>query len=170
VYGYAATAEGLNSGWAALGTWTVSGPQPPQVLSVTPSSGSGSSQTFSFVFSAPLGAADLNSLITLINSALSGTSGCYVQVDPVHNLLWLANDSATTWGSGIAFGSSNTVQNSQCAVSGAGSNIQRSGNNLTLNLAVSFQAGFTGAKNVYGYAATAEGLNSGWKTVGNWVP
>jgi hypothetical protein len=53
---------------------------------------------------------------------------------------------------------------------GASSGVM-SGNTYTLNLAVTFQAGFTGAKNVYGYASQTTGsLNSGWQTLGTWTP
>jgi hypothetical protein len=39
-----------------------------------------------------------------------------------------------------------------------------------MNLAVTFQAGFTGAKGVFGYASqTTGGLNSGWQQLGTWT-
>jgi hypothetical protein len=53
VYLYAVDNAELSSNWQQRGTWMVPGVanQPPMTVSVTPSSGSGSSRTFSFVFS-----------------------------------------------------------------------------------------------------------------------
>ncbi len=166
VYGYAATAAGLNTGWATLGTWTVPG---PQVVSVNPSSGTGSNQTFSFVYSDSLGAADLPSVWALFNNTLTFNSACFVQVDLAHNLVLLADDAASTWGSGIPLGSSANLQNSQCSLNGAVSGFVRSGNTLTVNLALTFKPAFAGSRNVYGYAFTAGGLNTGWSTLGTWT-
>jgi len=45
-----------------------------------------------------------------------------------------------------------------------------SGNALTLNVALTFQAGFTGAKNVYLHAVDEAGSNSGWQQLGTWTP
>ena len=167
VYGYVSTIAGSNSGWTILGTWTIPNPQP--TISVVPSSGSGSAGTFSFVSSDPNGASDLASVLVLINTALNGSNACYIQVDVVHNLVWMTDDAAMTWGNGIVLGSAATLQNNQCKVNGAASNLMRSGNILTLNLALSFQPGFKGAKTVYGYAQTLSGLVSGWQTPGVWT-
>jgi len=40
------------------------------------------------------------------------------------------------------------------------------GTTLTLNLPMTFQAGYAGAKNIYLYAADASGANSGWQQLG----
>ena len=44
-----------------------------------------------------------------------------------------------------------------------------SGNNLTLNVAISFQPGFTGAKNIY-MDASDGASSSGWQQKGAWTP
>jgi uncharacterized membrane protein len=44
-----------------------------------------------------------------------------------------------------------------------------SGNTLTLNLATTFKPSFAGPKNIYMYAASAGGANSGWQTRGTWT-
>src|SRR5258708_1486378 len=56
--------------WSFI-TASGSGNQPPSAVSVTPSSGNGSSQTFSFVFSDPLGFTALSTTYMLVNSTLS---------------------------------------------------------------------------------------------------
>lgn len=170
-YGQAQNAEGLVSGWQALGTWTVAvSNQPPQAVSVTPSSGSGSSQTFGLVYSDPNGASDLTSAQVVINTGLNGTGACWVSVDPIHALISLRNDVNSAWLGPIALGTSTTLQNSQCTVSAAKSTVVYSGNTLTVNLALAFTQAFGGAKNIYSQAQNAEGLASGWQPLGTWTP
>jgi len=60
------------------------------------------------------------------------------------------------------------LQNSQCTVNTAPSSASGSGNNLTLNLALSFQPAFAGSKNIY-LDAYAGGLDSGWQQKGSWT-
>jgi len=166
VYGYAQAAGGLNSGWTALGNWTVS---TVQAVSVTPSTGTGSSNTFSFLYSDANGASDLGVVQVVVNSSLSGYQGCYISIDPVHKTVLLLNDGATAWQGPITLPTSGTLANSQCTINGGSSNIALSGNNATVNLGLSFSASFGGAKTVYGYAQAAGGLNSGWTALGTWT-
>ena len=170
LFGYARSVGGLVSGWQTLGVWTVPGTaQPPQVVSVTPSSGSGSSQTFSFVYSDPNGPADLAEAQALINSAVSGTSACYVFYNPALNSVTLGNDSYTGLLGPMTLGTAATLQNSQCTVKGATSSATWSANTLTLSLSLAFNAAFAGAKSLFGYARSVGGLVSGWQTLGVWT-
>jgi hypothetical protein len=170
VYGSAQSATGTGSGWQQLGTWTVTAAsQGPQAVSVTPSSGSGTSQTFTFVYTDGNGAADLASAQVIVNATQSGASSCYVWVTPGTGAVWLANDTGASWPGPLTLSTSGTLQNSQCAVNVGESSAALSGNTYTLNLAISFQAGFTGTKNIYSYATSLPGLNSNWQTVGTWT-
>jgi hypothetical protein len=49
---------------------------------------------------------------------------------------------------------------------GTGSSISKSGNNLTVNVAATFKAAFTGQKNIYVYAAESA-TNTGWGARGH---
>jgi hypothetical protein len=40
---------------------------------------------------------------------------------------------------------------------------------LTLNLAMTFQHAYAGAKNIYMYAADVSGPNSAWQQPGTWT-
>ena len=63
-------------------------------VSVTPNSGSGSSQTFAFVFSDSAGAADINSAQIIINSSTAETNSCYFYFYASgSNILYLANNA-----------------------------------------------------------------------------
>jgi uncharacterized protein YfiM (DUF2279 family) len=161
--------DGTDSGWQLKGAWTVPGASgPPAPVSVTPSSGSGSSQTFAFVSSSPRGYAALSTILVVVNSTLAGAAGCYFLYYPGSNLLYLANDAGTAWAGSVTLGQSGSVQNSQCAVNAAASSASGSGNNLTLNVALTFQPAFNGSKNIYMDAY--DGADSGWQLQGTWTP
>jgi uncharacterized repeat protein (TIGR01451 family) len=169
VYGYATTQAGLNSGWQALGQWTVPSLVPPQAVSVSPVSGNGTSEAFTFVYNDANGAGDLASAQVIVGASNSAASSCYVWVTPASGAVWLANDNGT-WAASMTLGTAGTLQNSQCVVNVGSSSGTLSGNTYTLTLALSFQSGFSGAKNVYSYASSlTTGLSSGWQTVGTWT-
>jgi len=178
VYTFAQNANGVNSGWQQRGDWTVPGsgsaplPATPVITAdaVTPSAGSGAVQTFSVQYSDTLGATDLSTLWVWFNATFAATSNnsCMLYYDRAMSRLNLANDAGTTWMAGT-LGSSTTLQNSQCAVSLAGSSASTSGNTITLNLAMTFKTAFAGAKHLYTYAANATNVNSDWQYRGDWT-
>ncbi|HEY4087270.1 MAG TPA: hypothetical protein VGM43_15095 [Bryobacteraceae bacterium] len=126
-------------------------PPPPVVStdSVSPQNGSGSGQVFTFQFTDSNGYGDLLSgrYHVLVNSAVSGAGSCWVLLQSTSVSL-APDDPNQTWSS-VPYGSSMTAQNSQCAVSGVGTNISGSGNVLSLSLSLTFTAAYQGAKNVY---------------------
>ena len=82
-------------------------------------------------------------------------------------MLSLANDDPATGSQVVTFGGG-SQQNSQCIVNGAGSSVSLAGSTLTLNISLTFQPGFGGAKTRYLYAADA-GANTGWVARGTWT-
>jgi hypothetical protein len=170
IYGEAQNPSG-DSGWSHLGTWTaVSGGvtlTPPTVVSVTPSSGMGTTQTFGFVFSDPAGATNIASTQMDINASLTAASACYFYYSRASNSIQLAND-AGSFGAASTIGVAGTQQNSQCSVDAGASSVTMSGNTLTVNLAVTFKAAFAGPKNVYAEAQNPSG-DSGWTKLGTWT-
>src|ERR1044071_9084069 len=126
--------DGSDSGMQLRGAWTVPGTL-PSAVSVTPSSGSGSSQTFGFLFSDTRGYAAISSASIVFSSSGNACMLYYVRAT---NSLYMANDAGTMWiSTPVKPGQNGTEQNSQCSVSGSGSSVSASGNNLTLNLAIS---------------------------------
>jgi hypothetical protein len=172
-YAVAFDDTGRNSGWVTLGNWTVNAaPAPnvaPQLQSVTPSSGSGLSRAFQFQASDGNGHQDLSSVAVVINNTLSGTSGCYFSYEPNSNRLYLANDQNSSWLGPLTLGSSNTVQNSQCTISGSGSSTSLSGNSASFTINITFAAGFSGARTIWGLGYDRAGVNTGWVTLGTWT-
>lgn len=113
-------------------------------MSVTPSSGTGSAQTFAFVFTDPGGESKIVWTQIDISAALVVGAACYIDYSPSANEVFLYNDAGTSWGSGLTVGVAGTLENSQCSINAGASSFSVSGDNLTLNLAVSFTATGTG--------------------------
>ena len=157
-----------DSGWQQRGTWTVPADGPPTADSVTPSSGTGISQTLAFAFSDPAGYAAIVSTQIVINSSLSTSGACYLLYQRASNSLYLTNDAGSAWQDPVTPGQSGTLQNSQCSVNAAASSVSGTGATLTLNLAMSFQSAFAGARNVYMEVYDGAG-DSGWQQRGTWT-
>jgi len=168
VYMFVADTTGLNSGWQYRGTWNTQDSQAPEAVSVAPSSGSGSSQTFQFTYSDGNGYQQMGWAYAMIQSSISQAGACYAYYYASGNSLWLRNDEGTAWLGPITPGQKGTLANSQCTLDGPPSSVSGSDNTLTLNLALAFQPSFVGTKNVYMFVADTTGLNSGWQQRGTW--
>jgi hypothetical protein len=158
---------GLSSGWQGAGTWTI--PNAVASATITPSSGSGISQTFSVAVSDPNGATDIASIYILINAQLTGTNACQVAFDRASGLLWLVADNGTTWLTAGVTGSGATVSNSQCSLDPINSSLSTSGASLNLNLKLIFKPAFSAANKVFVLASNQAGLSSSWQQVGTWT-
>ncbi len=162
------TAEyaGSSTLWPALVKVPDSAPpsSPPSIASVTPFAGSGTSATFSVVFSDPNGWAAIANAEVLINADRVPQSGCYISYLPANGTFQLLNDAGTTW-------SSTALSNSQCSLSGA--TASGVGNNLTLTLPLTFQASFGSTiakKTVFLQVTDSRGLVAPWLAMGVWYP
>ncbi len=161
-----------DSGWVQRGSWTTTAggtgtPSPPSAVSVTPSSGSGMSRAFTFAYSDLNGAADIVSAQMDVSATLAAKGACYLYYAAGSNAIYLATD-AGAWPAPLTVGVAGTTQNSQCSLDAGASSVTKLGNNLTLNLALTFKAGFAGAKNVYMEAHNAT-LDSGWVLRATWT-
>ena len=162
--------NGLASSWQQMGSWTVSQsstPVAPSAVSVTPSSGNGLSQTFSFLFSHPLGYA----MVAAASIRFAGTDGqdCTFYYSQGGNSLYMFNDSDTVWQGPVTLGGSGTLQNSRCVVSAAGVAAAGSGATLTFTLPIAFQSVFAGTRTVWVQLTGGNGLASSWQQMGSWV-
>ena len=169
-YMYAVDVSG-NSGWQQEGAWTVSSSVgTPATVSVTPNSGSGASQTFTLQYSDSAGAGSLQQVWVYFNSTLANPASiaCLLYYSALINQINLLGDNGTTW-QAATLGSAATLQNSQCSVNVATTTVVSSGNTLTWNVPMTFKPAYTGAKNIYLYAADVSGTNGGWRQVGGWT-
>jgi len=171
VYLAARDLEGGNSGWQALGTWSIPGASltGPAVGGVTPARSSGSGGgTLTFTFTDTKGWQDLGIVNVLINDFLNGNQACYLAYSRAYNTLYLVNDAGTALLPGLTLNGAGSVNNSQCTVTGAGSLASGSGNTLTLTLNLSFLPAFAGNRVIYAAArSNGDALNSGWQAVGS---
>ena len=158
----------MDSGWgSAVGTYSVAD-SAPVVMGVSPSSGRGWTQTFAFTYSDADGVGDFNYVQVLFGSALTAANSCYMVLGNGLTGIYLADDSGNMQAS-LPVGVQGTRQNSQCSVDGAGSSVVQSGNNLTLNLKVTFSSAFAGAKNIWSMAIDNALAANGWVNSGSWT-
>jgi hypothetical protein len=168
-YMLAGESNGTTSQWLTAGAWTLGSPPTPSVISSTPSSGTGWTQTFSLVYADTAGWANLAWGQVLFDTSLqSGANACYVGYDRAGNWVALVNDAGTAWTPTVVLGTSNSISNSQCTINAAGSSRSGSGNNMTLNLAITFSSSFAGPKTIY-MAAGDSGSYTDWQTMGTWT-
>jgi len=142
---------------------------PPAVVAVTPASGGGPTQNFSFQFSDPSGYQSLGVVNVLINNFLDGRKACYLAYVVSSSTLVLVDDAGEAGGpyaGSLLLGSSGAIQNSQCAVtltSAVGS-----GTTLTLGLNIAFMPAFGGNRIMYAAARDVAQGNSDWQPLGVW--
>ena len=138
--------------------------------SVTPAAGSGTVQTFALRYSDTIGAGNLATLVAWFSAppASSTVNSCFAYYETSSNVVFLLNDAATAWTSGIR-GSNTVIQNSQCAIQLASTTVTGIGTMLTLNLAVTFKAAYAGAKTTLLLAGNFNSTSSGWQARGTWT-
>ena len=166
--------QGPTGGMAVIGTWTI--PTPPIVVSLTPASGQGSSQTFALTISDLAGANDLSSVQILFANSTSLSSACAVTYISQQKNLGLTNDAGTGYAGYVTPGQTGSVSNSQCTLSSAGSSIQTSGNSLIMSANLQFSVAFASAgsgatKTIYATASNsaAQGPSGGMVSKGTWT-
>jgi hypothetical protein len=138
---------------------------PPAPVSVSPSSGTGLSQTFVFTYSVPKGLANAN---VLINAAASGQSACWFNYSASSNSLSLAGDNSSTWSS-ATLGSGVGLHNSQCAISTSLVSERVSGSTVTLTVPVFFTTAFAGQKRIYLRVQDSAGTMTSFAGLGTWT-
>ncbi len=143
--------------------------QSPVVISVSPSSGQGFTQTFQFAYSDADGHQDIATASALIRDTLSEAAACYVAWQRSQNALWLRNDAGNGWLGPVTPGAAGSLTNSQCVVEAAASAAAGAGNALNLTLRLTFRPKFAGAKRIYLSAADSGGRGSGWQQRGTWT-
>jgi hypothetical protein len=169
-YSPTVTGDSTSLSRSAIATFTVDPPptEPPSA-SVSPDSGSGTSQTFALTATEPSGAENIQWLQFLINGTLSSQWACYLHYDVSSNELYLRDDADPSWVGSKQLGTAGTISNGQCTVdTGASSFSTPTGTTATLNLAIAFKAAFAGDKTTYGLVDSGN-WNSGWEELGAWT-
>jgi hypothetical protein len=161
--------ENMMSSWDNRGTSNPVFTSAPTPVSVTPNTGTGNVQTFAFLYSDNDGVSDIANVYLLFNPTNSYVGSCGVTFNNSRSALALIQDSGTAWSAVMTVGVPGTLQNSQCSINLGASSATRVGNNLTLNLAITFKPAFTGPKNIFMKAVDRGGRASNWLNTGNWT-
>ncbi len=161
----ARNSAGSTSSYTCSFTTTASGSPPPATpSSVTPSSGSGYSQNFTFVLSAANGLTNAN---VLFNTSPDGKNACWFNYNVSSKAFSLARNDTLAWDYATA-GSSTTLQNSQCALLVQAASAIMSASNLTLTVPITFTSTFGGRKKTYLRVQDGAGLTGNFVALGTW--
>jgi hypothetical protein len=116
---------------------------------ISPSSGSGSEQVFTAIYSDAT--SQIQSVFLNIKSSGDNTlaaNACKLRYDPGSTDIFLVNDAGTNYGSPITSGSPGALSNSQCTLFGTGTYATTFGDNVIAYFRVSFLATFVGKKEI----------------------
>lgn len=162
----AATDANTNTGFVQKGSWSVTLPAPqPSVAGVNPSTGQGTSQTFTFAFSDTLNPQNIVATEFQFSASGSAVGACDVLYNPAAGTITLLGDNGTSQTS-KPFGSSQLIANSQCQVGAA--SVTFVGLQLLETVSINFFGSFNGAKNIYA-SATEAASGTGFVLVGNYT-
>jgi hypothetical protein len=125
--------------------------------------------TFTIQLADANGANTVDSMQMLINSRFSGLSSCHIAYVPQTNLFFLLNNTATAWLGGLPPGSTQIIQNSQCALTVQTATVVKLGNTITLTFPMTFAASYSGTKLIYLLAVDQGGLRADWAGYGFWT-
>lgn len=156
------------TGWVQMGTYTVAAGGDPVANSVSPSSGSGPSQRFSFTVSDAGGAGFITGLAIVVAPSLNIVNACYVVYDRTANTISLAYDNPLNGASPVTPGGTQVVSNSQCTLKASDSTVVIGLTSVVVTVDLTFNATYFGAKNLY-LDAIEPGATSGWLNAGTWT-
>jgi uncharacterized protein (TIGR03437 family) len=145
----------------------------PGLVSLSPYQGSGPNATLTLVYAHPNGWAAIRSAEFIMNPRWESTQrsgGCHVKYAPGTNVFTLIADDGNSVGGTTTPGSAANISNSQCALNAASSSASGNGNNLTVVVALTFSAGFTGQRHIWMQAVDYNNLSTNWLVYGVWFP
>jgi hypothetical protein len=156
--------SGAAGTWQQIGTWTVPVQNPSNGITVSPSSGSGSTQNFTAVYTASSQSQE-HFLITASN----GANACYLIYDLGSGNLSIVNDQGAAVSASVTPGGSGTLSNSQCSVPASSASVTISGNSVTLAVTITFTPSFSGPKNIWANIISNSGSAGSWQQIGTWT-
>ena len=184
-FALAIDSAGQNSGWKTAGTWTVEAPVgEPQILALSPTTGSGPSREFTAVFSHSGGVEEFYlGYILLLPSPnivwFTAAGSCMIEFNRLGGNfdgkggLRLINDDATNWTGTISgvplVPTAGTLSNSRCEVNVGASRAVISGNTITVTVSVTFKTTMGGVLGTFLQAFDKTGKYTDMRQFGNWV-
>jgi hypothetical protein len=159
-------------GWTDKGDWTVFTNVAPTLGTVSPASltsGTGSPQSLTAVYSDANGSGDVSLAYLMVNATVNGANGIYAYYARSTGRLYLQNDAGSGPVGNCLPGSATTLSNSQGTIDCAATTVTGLGNDLTIVWRVTPIGTFTGAKNVYLNVKDNAGAIPGWADRGDWT-
>ena len=159
----------LTTGWIDKGDIAVGTNSSPTIGALTPSSGNvytNQETTLTQTFSDADGYGNIRNGRILIISSWSYTNVCYPYYNNLTNSIYLRDDANTTWLGGYTPGSSNIIENSQAIINCQNTVVTRSGNDITVQWAITFKDAYTGSKSIYAYVVDSGSASAGWSKKG----
>jgi len=167
VYLWAVDFANNGTGWIQTSTWSNNANTPPTVFAPTPPALTGTPQTLAMSARDIDGASDITRLYFLINPTPNiPQNTCHGFYDKPTNALFLYNDALTAVLGPLTPGTAQIIQNTQCAINGAATNLATTGTDLTLNLTLNIKT--TGATNAYLWPIDTQNTGSGWVRTASW--
>ncbi len=157
----------VKTGWVQLGTYTVVTGGIVYAQSVSPNSGSGLNQSFQFTANDPGGSQFITGIAVLFAPAVNPVGACMLLYDRARGTVSIFYDNFNG-ASPVVPGTGWNVGNSQCTLHAANTSVSIGATSIVLTVDLTFQASFTGLKNIYLYGAELTN-NSGWVNVGQWT-
>ncbi len=167
IYMNAATLSS-NTGWIAMGTYTIVGGGSPMTISAVPGSGSGPGERFSFTISEAGGGNFLTGAAILFASTFNLNNACYLLWDGTRNTVSLTFDNPANGQTPFTPGMPGIATNEQCTLNALNTTIVVGATQVIITMDLTFNSTFFGPKNIYLFAAE-QNANSGWNTVGTWT-
>jgi len=157
-----ASVTGSASGWQLVGNWQAG--IAPQAVSVTPSSGTGMSGTFTFVYNSAYGASNLFEVSATFQTQ---QSSCDVSVYMYSSIPGL--QGVYVGDNNGSLGASGTLQSPQCSLNLGTSSGVSSGNTYTLTLSLTFTSALAGVNSIVGGASLGMFQLRSTETLGMWT-
>ncbi len=150
---------------------------PPHAVELSPFEGAGGAQTFTGFFSDENGWTDIAKAAFRFHESYAGSVGaCIVEMRPQAGQIALLDDAGVSYLAPVALGSTASLQNSACSVDAARSSFSGSGNDLTVNVALTFKPAFGSAggrearKAMCQWAKDSAGAGEDQSCFGMWIP
>jgi hypothetical protein len=114
------------------------------------------------------GSSFISAAAIVVGSTLDFNNSCVLVYDRLVGVITLSYDIAANGSSRLVPGSNSVISNNQCLLRGANTTVVFGSTSVILTLDLVFKAAYSGAKNIYLYAAE-QTSNSGWTNVGTWT-
>jgi hypothetical protein len=155
-------------------TWTVTTTAnlPPELGTVSPSSGSGATGVttyFTTTWTDPNGWEDLKHCYFHLGDSPVLAGNVTLMYNRPKDKLWLRTDDGTTWTGGFSPGSAGVLENSQAMVQCNLTTVGGSGDTLSVTWAIEFRPGFIGSKKLGLKCRDVAKVKAKGKWKGNWT-